>query len=178
MGHSGVAETVAGSAACLVDGTRLSVTARSGLEDALAAVRTISVGLAPPYVACAHVHTDDLGAALRMLTAALSKRGRPTGARVPDAVSGTELSPPAFDRPGVRYRDAMVTLDRVLPDRVDVVSTPATPARPPFTTCPCAAEGNSWLRSAWAAWGTASAPVSEWRSAARCATARTIGTSS
>ncbi|MBV9318963.1 MAG: thiamine pyrophosphate-binding protein, partial [Mycobacterium sp.] len=116
-----VAETVAGSALCLVVGTRLSVTARSGLDDALAAVPTISIGSAPPYLACTHVHTDDLRASLRMLTAALSGRGRPTGLRVPDAVSRTELSPPAFDGSGVRYRDAMVTLDRVLPDRVDIV---------------------------------------------------------
>lgn len=121
MGHPGVAETVAGSALCLVVGTRLSVTARSGLDDALAAVPTISIGSAPPYLACTHVHTNDLRASLRMLTAALSGRGRPTGLRVPDAVSRTELSPPAFDGSGVRYRDAMVTLDRVLPDRVDIV---------------------------------------------------------
>ena len=121
MGHPGVAETVAGSALCLVVGTRLSVTARSGLEDALAAVRTISIGSAPPYLACTHVHTDDLRASLRMLTAALSGRGRPTGVRVPDAVPRSELDPPAFHGPGVRYRDAMVALDRVLPDGVDVV---------------------------------------------------------
>jgi acetolactate synthase-1/2/3 large subunit len=106
MGHPGVAETVAGSGLCLVVGTRLSVTARSGLDDALAAVRTISIGSAPPYLACTHVHTDDLRASLRMLTAALSGRGRPTGVRVPDAVSRTELDPPAFDGSGVRFRSS------------------------------------------------------------------------
>ena len=68
MGHPSVVEAVAGSALCLVVGTRLSVTARAGLDDALAAVRTISIGSAPPYVACTHVHTDDLRASLRMLT--------------------------------------------------------------------------------------------------------------
>ena len=36
MGHPGVAEAVAASAVCLVVGTRLSVTARTGLDDALA----------------------------------------------------------------------------------------------------------------------------------------------
>lgn len=81
---------------------------------ALAAVRTISIGSAPPYVACTHVHTDDLRASLRMLTSELTGRGRPTGVRVPDVVSSTALSPPAFDGPGVRYRDAMSVLDRVL----------------------------------------------------------------
>ncbi|MGH3542507.1 MAG: thiamine pyrophosphate-binding protein, partial [Mycobacterium sp.] len=121
MGHPSVAEAVSASALCLVVGTRLSVTARAGLDDALAAVRTISIGSAPPYIPCTHVHTDDLGTSLRMLTSALTGRGRPTGVRVPDVVSRTELSPPAFDGPGVRYRDAMSVLDRLLPDGVDIV---------------------------------------------------------
>jgi acetolactate synthase-1/2/3 large subunit len=67
------------------------------------------------------VHTDDLRASLRMLTAALTGLGRPTGVRVPDAVLRTRLTPPTFNGPGVRYRDAMIALDEVLPDGVDVV---------------------------------------------------------
>jgi acetolactate synthase I/II/III large subunit len=121
MGHPGVPDAVTGSALCLVVGTRLSVTARAGLDDALAAVRTMSIGSAPPYLPCTHVHTDDLRASLRMLTRALSGAGRPTGVRVPDVVAQTELSPPPFDGLGVRYRDAMAELDRALPDEVDIV---------------------------------------------------------
>ncbi|MGH3634848.1 MAG: thiamine pyrophosphate-binding protein [Mycobacterium sp.] len=121
MGHPGVADAVAASALCLVVGTRLSVTARAGLDDALTAARTVSIGSAPPYLPCTHVHTDDLRASLRMLTSALTGPGRPGGVRVPDLVPRTELRPPAFEGPGVRYRDAMVALDRVLPDGVDIV---------------------------------------------------------
>jgi acetolactate synthase-1/2/3 large subunit len=121
MGHPGVAGAVAGSGLCLVVGTRLSVTARAGLDDALAAVRTLSIGSAPPYLACTHVHTDNLRTSLTMLTDALSGHGRPTGLRVPDVVPHKELQPPTFDGPGVRYNDAMVALDRVLPDGVDIV---------------------------------------------------------
>lgn len=121
MGHPGVAEAVAGSALCLVVGTRLPVTARAGLDDALGAVRTVSIGSAPPYFACTHVHTDDLRASLRLLTAAVSGHGRLSGLRVPDAVLHSELSPPAFDGPGVRYLDAMRALDVAVPDGVDVV---------------------------------------------------------
>lgn len=121
MGHPGVAEAIARSALCLVVGTRLPVTARAGLDDALAGVRTVSIGSAPPYFACTHVHTDDLRASLRLLTSALTGRARPIGIRVPDAVSHTELSPPPFDGPGVRYREAMMALDRALPDGVDIV---------------------------------------------------------
>jgi acetolactate synthase-1/2/3 large subunit len=121
MGHPGVAKAVAGSAVCLVVGTRLSVTSRAGLDDALAAVPTVSIGSAPPYLACTHVHTDDLRTSLRMLTNALSGQGRPMGLRVPDVVSRTELTPPAFDGPEVHYRDAMSVLDRLIPDGVDIV---------------------------------------------------------
>jgi acetolactate synthase-1/2/3 large subunit len=121
MGHPGVADAVAASAVCLVVGTRLSVTARTGLDDALAAVRTVSIGSAPPYLPCTHVHTEDLRGSLTMLTRALSGDGRARGLRVPDFVADTELSPPPFAGAGVRYRDAMVVLDRVLPDGTDIV---------------------------------------------------------
>jgi acetolactate synthase I/II/III large subunit len=121
MGHPGVADAVAASAVCLVVGTRLSVTARAGLDDALAAVRTVSIGSAPPYLPCTHVHTEDLRGSLTLLTRALSGAGRARGLRVPDFVADAELSPPPFAGVGVRYRDAMVVLDRVLPDGTDIV---------------------------------------------------------
>ena len=121
MGHPGVAEAAAASAVCLVVGTRLSVTARTGLDDVLAKVRTVSLGSAPPYVPCTHVHTDDLRGSLRILTQALSGRGRPTRLRVPDVVRRTELKPPPYVGAGVRYRDALAVLDGVLPDGSDIV---------------------------------------------------------
>ena len=121
MGHPGVAEAVAASAVCLVVGTRLSVTARTGLDDVLATVRTVSIGSAPPYVPTTHVHTDDLRGSLRMLTQALSGPGRPIGVRVPDVVRRTELTPPPCEGEGVRYRDAMAVLDDALPDGADIV---------------------------------------------------------
>lgn len=121
MGHPGVAQAVSESALCLVVGSRLTVTARAGLDEALAAVRTISIGSAPPYVACTHVHTDDLRASLRTLTHALEGSMRPNGIRVPDSVSRTQLAPPQYSGPGVRYRDAMSALDEVLTEGTDVV---------------------------------------------------------
>jgi acetolactate synthase-1/2/3 large subunit len=121
MGHPSVADVVAASAVCLVVGTRLTVTARAGLDDALAAVRTVSIGSAPPYLPCTHVHTDDVRGSLRMLTRALRGRGRPTGLRVPDVARRSEMTPPTFAGTGVRYRDAMAVLDGALPDGADVV---------------------------------------------------------
>lgn len=121
MGHPGVTEAVAGSALCLVVGTRLPVTARAGLEDALTTLHTLSIGAEPPYIPCTHVHSDDLRTSLRTLATTLIGRGRATGVRVPDAVSRKELCPPRFDGPGVRYRDAMNVLDGLLPEDVDIV---------------------------------------------------------
>ena len=121
MGHPGVAEAVAGSGLCLLVGTRLPITARTGLDEALASVPTVSLGSAAPYVPCTHVHTGDLRGSLTLLTLALTGSRRPSGIRVPDAVARTELAPPPFDGPGVRYRDAMAVLDSVLPDGADIV---------------------------------------------------------
>lgn len=119
VGHPGVADLVADSAICLVVGTRLPVTARSGIDTALASVPTISIGSAPPYLPCTHVHSDDLRASLTTLAHRL--HGRPAGRRVADRLRRGELEPPGHRGSGVRYRDAMVVLDTVLPDGVDIV---------------------------------------------------------
>jgi acetolactate synthase I/II/III large subunit len=117
MGHPAVAKAIAGSAVCLMVGTRLSVTAGAGLDAALDAVETLSIGSAPPYRRCTHVHTDDLRGALAQLTLAVSGDRRPTTQPAPH----TELTPPRFAGPGVRYREAMTVLDHALPDGVDIV---------------------------------------------------------
>jgi acetolactate synthase-1/2/3 large subunit len=121
MGHPGIATAVADSAVCLLVGTRMSVTSRAGLDEALTSVPVLSIGSARPYVASTHVHTDDLRGSLSMLTAALAGHGRPVNVRVPDAVLHSELKPPRFSGPGIRYRDAMTELDAVLPDGTDIV---------------------------------------------------------
>src|SRR4051812_46521241 len=94
MGHPGVAGAIADSALCLLVGTRISVTARAGLEDALAQVPTYSIGSAPPFVSSAHVHTDDLSGSLALLNRALNGHLSPH-VRVPDLVPYNELQPPA-----------------------------------------------------------------------------------
>ncbi|MGB8403550.1 MAG: thiamine pyrophosphate-binding protein [Mycobacterium sp.] len=121
MGHPRVADAVSRSAVCLLVGTRLSVTARGGLDDALGEVQTLSIGSAQPYVPAAHLHSTNLKASLAALTRALSGSGRPHGLRVLEPEPAYELQPPDHDGPGVRYRDAMAVLDDMLPDGTDVV---------------------------------------------------------
>ncbi|MGV0595256.1 thiamine pyrophosphate-binding protein [Mycolicibacterium porcinum] len=121
MGHPGVSAAAAQSALCLIVGTRLTVTARAGLDEALGAVPTYSIGAQVPYLPCTHLHSDDLRVSLTQLVRALSGAGRPAQVRVPDTAPRTELRPPAYDGPGIRYRDAMSVLDDVLPDGTDIV---------------------------------------------------------
>lgn len=121
MGHPGTVDAIQSSAVCLLVGTRLSVTARAGLDEALGQGRTLSIGSAAPYLPCTHVHTDDLRESLARLTRALSGTHRPRGLRVPDRVPRTELVPPPHEGDGVRYREAMEAIDRAMPDGVNVV---------------------------------------------------------
>ncbi|MCV7065295.1 thiamine pyrophosphate-binding protein [Mycolicibacterium farcinogenes] len=121
MGHPGVPVAAAQSAMCLLVGTRMSVTARAGLDEALRSVPVYSVGAEVPYPACTHVHSGDLRESLAQLALALSGPGRPTQVRVPDLVPRNELQPPIHSGPGIRYRDAMTVLDGALPDGTDIV---------------------------------------------------------
>ncbi|OMC11023.1 acetolactate synthase [Mycolicibacter heraklionensis] len=121
MGHPSATEALSDSAVCLVVGTRLSLTARGGLEAALGSARTVSIGSAPPYIPCTHVQTTDLRTSLRSICRELSGAGRPRGLRVPETVPRTELKPPPYSGPGVRYREAMAVLDRALPAGTDIV---------------------------------------------------------
>ncbi|WP_441961643.1 thiamine pyrophosphate-binding protein [Mycolicibacterium houstonense] len=121
MGHPGVPVATAQSAMCLLVGTRMSVTARAGLDEALRSVPVYSIGAQAPYPACTHVHSDDLRETLAQLAMALSESGRTTPVRVPDLVPRNELQPPIYSGPGIRYRDAMTVLDAALPDGTDIV---------------------------------------------------------
>jgi acetolactate synthase-1/2/3 large subunit len=121
MGHPGIGEAIAGSAVCLLIGTRLPATARAGLDDGLGRLRVVSIGAESPYLPATHVHSGDLRVSLSQLTKALTGQGRPHGLRVLDPLPHGELRPPAHEGPGIRYRDAMTVLDDVLPDGVDVV---------------------------------------------------------
>ena len=121
MGHPRVVDAISRSAVCLVVGTRLSVTARAGLDKALAGVQTVSLGAQRPYVPTTHVNSTNLRASLTALTRSLTGSGRPHGLRVLDPLPHTELQPPSHDGPGIRYRDAVTLLDDLLPDGTDIV---------------------------------------------------------
>jgi acetolactate synthase-1/2/3 large subunit len=121
MGHPAVSAALAESAVCLLVGTRMSLIARSGLDEALGSMPIASIGSAPPYLPCTHVDSDDLRASLPLLAAALTEGGHMNREATPDRVLRSELAPPPHVGSGVRYRDAMLALDALLPHETDVV---------------------------------------------------------
>lgn len=122
MGHPVTIDAIADSAICLLVGTRLPLTARGGLDDALASTRILSLGASAPYLPCAHVHTDNLQASLDQLNRALGNDSRrPQRLQPPGPLSRSELIPPPVSGPGVRYKEAMSVLNASLPAGVDIV---------------------------------------------------------
>lgn len=120
MGHPGVADAIRSAAVCLLVGTRLSVTARAGLDEALRETCTLSIGSAPPYLPSIHVHTNDLRVSLAELTRRIMSLP-PQALPGVDSTSPTELSPPTHRGRGIRYREAITALDAALPDDADIV---------------------------------------------------------
>ncbi len=117
MGHPAVRAALADSTACLLVGTRLPLMARGGLDDVLAAVPIASIGSTEPYLPATHVDSHDLRASLTQLIAALTADANPR----PLTSAPGELAPPPHDGPGIRYRDAMLILDGLLPAGTDIV---------------------------------------------------------
>jgi acetolactate synthase-1/2/3 large subunit len=120
MGHPAVSAALAESAVCLFVGTRMPLLASSGLDEALGSMPTASIGSAPPYLRCMHVDSHDLRTSMTLLTSALTESGYTNRERTPDRVTRSGLAPPPHVGSGVRYRDAMIVLDALLPDGTDI----------------------------------------------------------
>lgn len=120
MGHPATAAALADSALCLLVGTRLPIMARAGLDEALGSVPIASIGSAQPYLSATHADSDDLRVALARLTAALAGSRRSKRRPAQESAGAGELTPPPHVGEGVRYRDAMLALDALLPQDTDI----------------------------------------------------------
>jgi acetolactate synthase-1/2/3 large subunit len=117
MGHPELIDAVHHSALCLLVGTRLPVTARAGLEEALARATVASVGVEPPYLEAIHADSSDLVSDLAELTedSVVDGAGMTGQAdSTPRRSVLTPLSVPESDGPGMRYRDIVETLNSVI----------------------------------------------------------------
>lgn len=123
MGHQGVAAAVRGAGLCLVVGTRLAMTARAGLDEALASVPAISIGAAAPFVPCTHIQCSDLRDMLsRLMIELATELPADTREALPGGPVRVELRPPVFRGAGIRYRDVIAALDGALPPGADIVT--------------------------------------------------------
>ncbi|MFE3753805.1 thiamine pyrophosphate-binding protein [Nocardia tengchongensis] len=127
MGHQELLDALQGAALCLLVGTRMPVTARAGMEGALAAVPLASIGVLPPYPAAAHAHTNDLARTLTELISELDSGATDTDAEIiplrprpPVDHTLTPIPVPPSDGPGLRYRTVVETINDTLPPESDV----------------------------------------------------------
>lgn len=127
MGNPELMDALHGAALCLLIGTRMPVTARAGMEDALAAVPLASIGALPPFLPGRHAHSNDLARSLAELIGELDSGAADSGAsiiplraRAPREPALTPLPVPPSDGPGLRYREVVETLNQVLPEGSDV----------------------------------------------------------
>ncbi|NGP07336.1 thiamine pyrophosphate-binding protein [Rhodococcus sp. 14C212] len=117
MGHAELVDAVQQAALCLLVGTRMPMTARAGLDGALAGVPVASIGAEPPYPPTVHAVSRDLGSTLAELTALFDVDGVPEPAG-PQAL--TTLEVPDSSGPGLRYREAVEAIAAMLPAGADV----------------------------------------------------------
>ncbi|WP_405490010.1 thiamine pyrophosphate-binding protein [Nocardia sp. NBC_00511] len=120
MGHPHAAALVAEAALCVLAGAPLSMTARAGLDDALAACpRVLHLGIEEPFVPIHARAAGDLAAGLAAL-AALGSVEHAVAQRASRVVP--ELTVPPASGPGVRYRAAVAALEAALEPGTDVVA--------------------------------------------------------
>ncbi|MEV6660858.1 thiamine pyrophosphate-binding protein [Nocardia fluminea] len=116
MGHAELVEAMSAASACLLVGTRLPVTARAGLEAALAELPVLSIGAHAPYLAATHATSTDLAGTIAALLADIGA-GPATSARSSEL---TPMAVPAAAGPGLRYRAVVEAIQRALPTGADI----------------------------------------------------------
>lgn len=118
MGHPELAAALRNSALCLIIGTPMPITARTGLEDALACTTVAALGAVPTHLPALHATSTDLARTLDELAdefdiAATTRDPRPATALTP-------LRVPAATGPGLRYREIVETIEAALPTGADI----------------------------------------------------------
>ncbi|MEV0294432.1 thiamine pyrophosphate-binding protein [Nocardia sp. NPDC050710] len=118
MGHPELADAIRSAALCLLVGTTMPITARTGLDELLLGCTVASIGVIPPYLPAIHAYSTDLAGALGELAAEFSDDAaavEPSAAPAP-----TALRVPAAHGPGLRYRELVETIGAALPAGTDV----------------------------------------------------------
>lgn len=145
MGHRELADALDGATLCLLVGTPMPVTARTGLDELLGRTAIASIGMAMPHLPTIHATCTDVGVALRMILARLrgghdghadaelaDSTGTAAASAVATAVRTTlvtrtaparQLTPmpvPESHGPGLHYRQIVEAIQAALPEGADV----------------------------------------------------------
>lgn len=110
-GHPTVAETLAGSSACLLIGTKLPIVARDGLEDLLTSLPVVCLSPEQPYVDAVVV----TGVLSETLPALIQQLGEASGHVFGPGPHVRHLEVPARSGGGLGYRDIMAVIEEALP---------------------------------------------------------------
>ncbi|MGW4771441.1 thiamine pyrophosphate-binding protein [Nocardia sp. NPDC004278] len=119
MGHAELSAALRSAALCLIVGTPMPVTARTGLDELLAEGTVAHIGVTAPYVTAIHAASTDLALDLAALADEFSGDLRMSRHERPHTPL-TPLSVPEATGPGVRYRELVETIEALLPEGTDV----------------------------------------------------------
>ncbi|MEU0503661.1 thiamine pyrophosphate-binding protein [Nocardia sp. NPDC005998] len=119
MGHAELSAALRSAALCLIVGTPMPVTARTGLDELLAEGTVAHIGVTAPYVTAIHAASTDLALDLAALADEFSGDMRMSRHERPHTPL-TPLCVPEATGPGVRYRELVETIEALLPEGTDV----------------------------------------------------------
>jgi acetolactate synthase-1/2/3 large subunit len=121
MGHAELSAALRSAALCLIVGTPMPITARTGLDELLAEGTVAHIGVTAPYVSAIHATSTDLALDLAALADEFTgdtKMSSPDRPHAPQPL--TPLCVPEATGPGLRYRELVETIEALLPRGTDV----------------------------------------------------------
>ncbi|WP_329415073.1 thiamine pyrophosphate-binding protein [Nocardia vinacea] len=118
MGHPELSAALRSATLCLIIGTPMPITARTGLDELLADRTVAHIGVAAPYLSAIHATSTDLARDLAELTDEFTDGIEESHPYPPHAL--TPLRVPESTGPGLRYRELVETIEALLPEGTDV----------------------------------------------------------
>ncbi|MFQ6393372.1 thiamine pyrophosphate-binding protein [Nocardia sp. KC 131] len=120
MGHPELSAAIRSAALCVLVGTPMPITARTGVDELLGACPVASIGVNAPHLPAIHATSTDLALTLSELADVFRGTATATnGARtVPNSL--TPLRVPEASGPGLRYREVVETIGATLREGTDV----------------------------------------------------------
>ncbi|WP_227997610.1 thiamine pyrophosphate-binding protein [Nocardia australiensis] len=120
MGHQELGEAIRSAALCLIVGTPMPITARTGLEELLGNRVVASIGATAPHVSAIHATSTNLALTLSELADVFAGAAPSSSRESPASNPLTPLEVPESAGPGLRYRELVEAIGAALPEGTDV----------------------------------------------------------